>query len=394
MKLSYIILSLIILCISFASALNVNIPTPLNLTGVILNASSNDSYFLRGLTPQQVANLFTSPLLLNWTIIGQSLFYPLTNPSNFWNVSSSNWIYSTGNIATFNESKLSTTYYNATQSSVVKGTIDGGTLTDTQHEDARYDGVTFNFSEESGSPGLDLRINFTGIDSFNQGVMRYKSSSLAGTYPIIQMWNYDTSSWEDYPAVAQSSNFATITQPVFDSSDHVSGGVAQMRIYKASNGNTNNHYYVDWIAISKGFGTPAGEEIDPYFEEWVGINNNTLARTGNCPAGQVVTNTTNSGVQCVTITYTETDPIFSANLTNGFSLDLLPNTNIIQSLGSLTKRWLKGYFKDIDINGTIQMNQGNITNMSYIINTEINGACDLTKNHSRCSNVTGTYIIG
>jgi len=174
------------------------------------------------------------------------------------------WLIKDGNNLAFNSSHLSTTYYNATQSQAIAGTVDGGTLADTQHPDGKYDGRTFNFSEASGSPGLDMRINFTGIDEFNQGVMRYKTSNLAGAYPIIQMWNYDTSTWEDYPPVAQSLTFATIEQPVFDSSEHVSGGVAQMRIYKASNGNTNNHYYVDWIAIAKGFGTPSGEEVDPY----------------------------------------------------------------------------------------------------------------------------------
>jgi hypothetical protein len=179
-------------------------------------------------------------------------------------ISGDTWNSFNGSTLLFNESKLVTIYYNATQSQNVTGKIDGGTLADTQHPDGKYDGVTFNFSEVAGSPGVDMRINFTGITSFNQGVMRYKTSSLSGAYPIIQMWNYNTSTWEDYPAVAVSSTFATITQPVFDSSDHVVNGVAQMRIYKASNGNINNHYYVDWIAISKGFGTPSGEEVDPY----------------------------------------------------------------------------------------------------------------------------------
>jgi len=181
-----------------------------------------------------------------------------------WNLGS-NWLTYSNPTLDFNSSKLTTIYYNATQSLAVAGTIDGGTLADTNHQDGKYDGNTFNFSEVSATPGLDLRINFTGITSFNTGIMRYKTASgLTGAYPIIQMWNYNTNAWEDYPPVAQSTTFATITQPVFDSSDHVSGGVAQMRIYKATKGNTGNKYYVDWIAISQGFGTPSGEEVDPY----------------------------------------------------------------------------------------------------------------------------------
>ena len=164
----------------------------------------------------------------------------------------------------FNDSMLSTIYYNATQSSAITGTIDGGTLEDTQHQDGNYDGNTFNFSEESGSPGLDLRMNFTGVIDFNQGIIRYKTSALKGDYPIIQLWSYTDSDWEDYPSFAESESFATITQPVFDATEHLQDGVVQMRIYKSDNGKTQNHYYVDWVAISKGYGTPSGQEIDPY----------------------------------------------------------------------------------------------------------------------------------
>ena len=163
----------------------------------------------------------------------------------------------------FNASMLEIIYYNATKAEAVVGTIDGGTLFDTQHKDANYDGRTFNFSEESGSPGLNLIINFTGVANFTSGVIRYKTSSLAGDYPVIQLWEWDDEEWHDFPVLSESETFATITQPVFDNQDHLKDGVVQMRLYKASNGNTNNHYYVDWVAIAKGFGVPAGEEIDP-----------------------------------------------------------------------------------------------------------------------------------
>jgi len=169
-----------------------------------------------------------------------------------------------GSILNFNESKLSSVYFNVTQSDIIAGTVDGGSLDDVGHSDGNYDGITFNFSESSGSPALDLRINFTGVDDFNRGVMIYRTSSLAGDYPIVQMWDYKDEKWEDYPPIGESDSFATMTQPVFDSSDHLFGGVAMMRIYKSSNGNTNNHYYVDWIAVIKGYGTPSGQEVDPY----------------------------------------------------------------------------------------------------------------------------------
>ena len=196
--------------------------------------------------------------------------YNYNQSDGSYNVTYQKWAYN----ETFNESTLSTIYHNATQSTLVDGTLNAGSLLDTQHSDGHYDGKTFNFTEDAGSPGLDLRINFTGIEDFNRGVIRYKTSSLSGSFPIIQMWNYEDSVWEDYPSMGASLTFATITQPVFDSDNHVSGGIAQMRIYKAANGNTNNHYYVDWISIASGFGTPSGEEIDPYsFHRNENLNN-------------------------------------------------------------------------------------------------------------------------
>jgi len=188
------------------------------------------------------------------------------------------------NFVTGVENTTISIYYNATQSQTVSGTINGGTLNQTQHNDGLYDSITFNFTEVAGSPGLDLRMNFTGINRFNQGVIRYKTSTLSGTYPIIQVWNYDILSWEDYPAMSESKSFATITQPVFDYSSHIGEGVVQMRLYKVSNGNINNHYYVDWVAISRGIGVPAGEEVDPYSWHRNQSDSGNFTTTGNVTA--------------------------------------------------------------------------------------------------------------
>lgn len=183
------------------------------------------------------------------------------------NISSlDSWITFNGYTIDFNESGLSTVYYNATQAHAIVGTVQG-VLASTQHPDGNYDGITFNVTEEAGAPGLDVRMNFTNLSSFNQGIMRYKTTTLQGEYPVIQVWDYDSSDWDDYPPMSESLSYATIAQPVFDADDHISNEIVQMRIYKASNGNTGNKYIVDWVSVSKGYGTPAGEEVDPYWNE-------------------------------------------------------------------------------------------------------------------------------
>ena len=187
----------------------------------------------------------------------------------------------------FNESKFTSVYYNATTSNLVAGILDGGTLDNTRHSDAIYDGITMNFSEVSGSPGLDVRVNFT-VDSFNRFVFRYKTSELKGDYPLRQMWDYDNSVWEDYHSVGETTTFSLVTQPVFDNEVHVQDGIVQLRLYKASVGNTQNHYYIDWVAMIKGFGTPSGVEVDPLsFHKDENIDNTGYSITADTFIGNV-----------------------------------------------------------------------------------------------------------
>lgn len=272
----------------------------------------------------------------------------------------------------FNESKLATTYYNATESDAITGTVDAGTLADTQHDNGIYDGITFNFSEASGSPALDLRINFTDITSFNQGVMRYKTSSLSGAFPIIQMWNYGISAWEDYPAMATSLVFATITQQVFDATEHIGAdGIVQMRIYKASNGNTGNRYYVDWITISAGFGTPSGEEIDPYSWHKDVEDSGDYNTTGNVTAAYFVGDgSLLSGVTGTTdwtnVCFWNETTMNSTYLLVGENLTITDWTNVGFINDSV---WNNTYLTGIDWTNVAWLND-TVFNLTYLVTGE------------------------
>ncbi|MHA1302299.1 MAG: hypothetical protein ACTSPI_01170 [Candidatus Heimdallarchaeaceae archaeon] len=242
-----------------------------------------------------------SALYVNLT--GDDMTGNLTNTKWFkgkfnW-TTADDWNFFNGSSLDFNESKLAAKYYNASQADVIAGTIDGGSIEDTQHDDGGYDDVTLNFSEASGAPGLDLRINFTNVNDLNGGIMRYKTSSLSGNWPIIQLWNYNTNSWQEYPPIAETDVFLFISDPVYNSR-FIDGGIVQMRIYKAANGNTQNHYYVDWIAVFEGYGTPIGYEVDPFsFHRNKNLNNSGYNITADYFFGNgsqltgIITNDTN-----------------------------------------------------------------------------------------------------
>jgi len=177
------------------------------------------------------------------------------NDLNFlqWNETSNSWT----------PISIETTYYNASSYNIVRGTFDGGTLENTQHPNGNYDSVTLNFSEVANSDALDVRVNFTNISRFNRGIVRYKTSDLKGDFPRFQIYSYEDSSWEDYASIVETQTFRVGEVPIFDDSSHIQDGLVQIRLYKEGSGNTNNHYYFDWMTISKGFGTPAGQEVDP-----------------------------------------------------------------------------------------------------------------------------------
>ena len=353
-----------------------NMTGNLNITGNITTSTGFFSWL--GSLASRITKLFVQDIDFNGTINGSGNIIVTENISanlfkgEFNWTSADNWNIFNGSVLYFNESKLETIYYNATQSSLVTGIIDGGALTDTQHQDGRYDGKTFNFSEEVGSPALDLRINFTGVDSFNQGVIRYKTSNLFGTYPIIQMWNYDLLDWEDYPSISESLTFATITQPVFDAVDHVSVGVVQMRIYKASNGNTNNHYYVDWLAVSKGYGTPSGEEIDPHSIHRDGSS--TL--TGDWDVGAFnITNVNYLQTTTLNMTLTYIGKLIMGGVIT--SQNITPITTNLYSLGN-SSNWFQNLFVRVIKSTNISATNLNATNIqSTNINTSNLNATDI-----------------
>jgi len=268
------------------------------------------------------------------------------------------------NAFNFNESKLATTYYNATQSLAVVGTIDGGTIVDTQHPDGDYDGITFNFSEASGGPGLDLRINFTGVPNFNKGYMRYKTNSLSGDYPLVQLWSYDDLEWEGgYGYVSESSNdFFPLQNDVLDSSSHLQDGVVQMRLYKEANGNTQNEYYVDMLAIVDGYATPSGNvDLTPYWRYDDNDEDRNFSTTGLIN-GINISNLSNNYWDSLDTPDDISTMLYFYNKTDiDDALNLKYNSSNPYNFYNDTTLDLSGYF--------ILANENNVTNLTYM--TEI-----------------------
>jgi len=193
----------------------------------------------------------------------------------------------------FNESMLETIYYNASSLKVVTGT-GAGALVDIQ----TYNQITYNVTETSSD--FELRVNFTGITSFTTLLIRHKTDEEDSHAAAIQIWDYDSSSWEGYGYLSEFTTSTIQTLGVYDDSEHISGGVVQVRIYQSEVGNSGHVHQFDWVGISKGYGTPVGTEVDPFWNsdkdnyynktEVLALNgswdddNTNCSVSGSCPA--------------------------------------------------------------------------------------------------------------
>lgn len=168
------------------------------------------------------------------------------------------WSSFDGTTFDFNESNLATTYFLANATNVVTGT-GSGTLENIQ----TYDGVTYNVTEVASD--FELRVNFTGIIEFTTLIVRHKIDENNGHQAVIQMWDYVNSRWEGYGYLSEETTSRMQTFGVYDDDNHIEDGVVQVRFYQDESPTppqTHIHQF-DWVSISKGYGTPVGEEIDP-----------------------------------------------------------------------------------------------------------------------------------
>lgn len=278
---------LIFLCFIFSISLVLGLPNDANnridfsySTSVNYSlVNVNNSQYLQGYTPTTLYNYFKS--------LFDSVYQPIGNYLTTWLVPDTinGYLYNDSTKIYFNESKLITYYYNATTNTTIRGTPLG-------HIEYLqvYDSITYNVTEASGAEGLDFRVNFTGVSDFNQFIVRYKSVASESHTMSFQIYDYDSSSWENYATFSNVPDFNVKEIGVYDADTHISGGVVQVRFYQAENGNTNHIHYFDWVTIADGFATPSGTEIDPY--SW---HRNIQTESGNfTTSGTVTTSSINA----------------------------------------------------------------------------------------------------
>ena len=145
--------------------------------------------------------LYFNETALNLLINDTDTWWPILGP----------YLFNNSGYLDFNEIKLNETIdnkivllsvtYNASNVSLVKGTLDGGDLSSIQE----CDGNTLNISETPGVPGWELTVSFTGVFIFNKLYFLGQYSGGQGHVVYLQLYNNVTSSWDTIDSITDQA---------------------------------------------------------------------------------------------------------------------------------------------------------------------------------------------
>ena len=159
------------------------------------------------------------------------------------------------------DERTATITYNATTIETLAGTPEG----DVESIKGIKDGNVYNVTESPGANPLIIVINFTGVDSFSEIVMREIYSAGSGHNIKIGIETCATGEYEEefQPDITGMDNFAIRVETVVDPFNHLCGGNVSIRLRHDENGNPSHEFSLDFLVIQSGPTTMVSEEVDP-----------------------------------------------------------------------------------------------------------------------------------
>ena len=125
-----------------------------------------------------------------------------------------------------------------------------GTVADVQ---VMFDGNEYIIPEDNATPGFDIEFVFSGIDRNPTFVVcRWKYDGSVTHYVTWDLWNYNTSAWDQLRVFGDSDYYQSMTMyiPQNVADDYVSAGALKVRAYHHTGGNTAHDLYVDYVGIT------------------------------------------------------------------------------------------------------------------------------------------------
>lgn len=168
----------------------------------------------------------------------------------------------------------STTYYiNSTN-------VTGGTITSIYQNDSYwYDNIMYNVSEGTGANPLTFYMNYTGVTTFSQWVLREQYNGSSSHSIVFELYDYVSASWQSYFSIVGQSGQTIVTIPVYDPTDHIQGGIVQTRLRHVDTGISSHRLYMDFAWLVSGNNVGGSTNLDGYARYSFGSNN--FNGTGN-----------------------------------------------------------------------------------------------------------------
>ncbi len=159
------------------------------------------------------------------------------------------------------DKRTRTITYNATSIETRAGTPEG----DVESIQGIKDGNVYNVTEAAGANPLIIVINFTGVESFSEIVMREIYSAGSGHNIKIGIETCATGEYEEefQPDITGMDNFAIRVETVVDPLNHLCGDKVSIRLRHVENGNPSHIFSLDFLVIQSGPTTMVSEEADP-----------------------------------------------------------------------------------------------------------------------------------
>lgn len=140
--------------------------------------------------------------------------------------------------------------YNPTSILNVTGILDAGNISSVQ---TFNDGDEYNVSEVNGTPGFDIRFNFTGVpDSVSVHLNIYVVYEGLLTHDVtIDVWNVTSGAWVSLASdIDAGTDYAWVNNSYAGLyRDLAVGELIQCRIYHSSAGNVNHDISIDYIEM-------------------------------------------------------------------------------------------------------------------------------------------------
>ncbi len=163
-----------------------------------------------------------------------------------------------GTLIQIGTARIDWTKITADSVTLVVGVTPASLVADLQ---TRFDGNYYHIDEVAAAPGMDLIVDFVSVTAFNWvNVAAYYAGSTAHAGITIQVWNWDSSAWDNFYFYAHHSSVGALADDIMngdffipDDTNYIgtggNDGEVRVRLVHVAMGNAAHDHDIDVVAL-------------------------------------------------------------------------------------------------------------------------------------------------